>query len=128
MTGRTAKRIGMGLTVLAALATELWYAFDGDASSEPWTYHLIQLPWWLLLPLAIGVGVWIPAHLIERKLHAERIAPARIAAGGYVSTGIITSDTAPTVPSGPAPGAPKPTFVSDVHYVPPTGESNTHTT
>jgi len=81
MTGRTAKRIGMGLTVLAALGTELWFAFDGDASSEPWTYHLIQLPWWLLLPLAIGVGVWIPAHLIERKLHAQRLARQQMLAG-----------------------------------------------
>jgi len=93
----------MGLTVLAALATELWFAFDGDASSEPWTYHLIQLPWWLLLPLAVGVGVWIPAHLIERKLHAQRLARQQRLTEELSRTQVI-------------------------HYVPTAGESNTHTT
>ena len=120
MTGRTAKRIGMGLTVLAALGTELWFAFDGDASSEPWTYHLIQLPWWLLLPLAIGAGVWIPAHLIERKLHAEQLAKARAAAAN--TTQVIRVQYVPTE------GVSNTRAAELLTVDPEPGESNTRTT
>jgi hypothetical protein len=55
------------LAVVLAVGTECWFAWDGNPQTEPWTSYLIRLPWWLLMPLAVGFGVWLPWHLWDAR-------------------------------------------------------------
>lgn len=72
MSRRTKYRLGfLGVTAVA-VALELVAAFDGDTASEPWTQHLIRLPWWVLMPLAVGFGAWLPWHLWDAKRRKSR--------------------------------------------------------
>lgn len=72
MSRRTAFRAGfLGVTAVAVVL-ELVAAFDGDGATEPWTEHLIRLPWWVLVPLSVGFGVWLPWHLVTEKRRKER--------------------------------------------------------
>lgn len=68
---RIAATFFLSVTTIAVI-TELVYAFDGDKSTRPWTDYLIRLPWWVLVPVAVGFGAWLPLHLITEKRKKER--------------------------------------------------------
>lgn len=56
----------------AAVGMELLAAFDNSPDTVPWTSYLIQLPWWILIPLALALSVWLPIHLwISKKRQAK---------------------------------------------------------
>ena len=76
----------MFLAVTAlAVGGELWAAFDSSPATRPWTDYLIQLPWWLLVPLSVAFAVWLPLHLIEFKARQARALTAECDARIYQS-------------------------------------------
>ncbi len=64
MTRRTAWGVGfLGITAVA-VGAEVFAAFDGNDNTVPWTGYLTQLPWWVTIPLAVVLGVWLPTHFV----------------------------------------------------------------
>lgn len=61
----------LGLTG-AAISMELLAAFDDSPSTVPWTSYLISLPWWVLMPAALALSVWLPIHLWMSKKRREK--------------------------------------------------------
>ena len=72
MTRRTLARVAFLTVTAGAIAMELWYAFDGDKDTEPYTEYLIRLPWLVLVPLAVGFSVWLPWHLFASKRRGHK--------------------------------------------------------
>ncbi|HEX5996285.1 MAG TPA: hypothetical protein VFY84_14180 [Jiangellales bacterium] len=68
---RIAATFFLSVTVVAVIL-ELVYALDGDKSTRPWTDYLIMLPWWVMVPAALLLSVWLPLHLIVEKRKKER--------------------------------------------------------
>lgn len=61
----------LGLTA-GAVGMELWAGLDSNPDTAPWTSYLIRLPWWILMPLALILSVWLPIHLwIAKKRQAK---------------------------------------------------------
>lgn len=75
MSKRTAWRTAFLAVTALAVALELVAAFDGDDATEPWTEHLIRLPWWVLSPLSVGFAGWLVWHLWDAKRRKERGDP-----------------------------------------------------
>jgi hypothetical protein len=50
-------------TTVAAVGEELWAALDNSPSTVPWTELLTDLPWWITMPAALTLSVWLPLHL-----------------------------------------------------------------
>ena len=67
MSRRTLARVAFLTVTAGAVAMELWYAFDGDPQTEPWTEYLIKLPWLVLVPVVVGFSIWLPWHLFDAK-------------------------------------------------------------
>lgn len=98
MTSRTVKRIVFLALTAATVGMEIWFATDGDPASEPWTSLLVEFVPGPVTAVAIVVLLWwLPPHMLDA--YRKRTA-------GPVH-----------VPGEAAP----------VHYVPPSGTSNTHT-
>lgn len=56
--------LGGFLTVTAlALGAELVAALDNSPATVPWTELLTDLPWWVTMPAALALSVWLPIHL-----------------------------------------------------------------
>lgn len=72
MTRRTAWGVVFGAATATAVAMELWAAFDGDPDTVPWTEYLVKLPWWVLVPAALTLSIWLPIHLVLAKRRYER--------------------------------------------------------
>jgi hypothetical protein len=53
----------LAVTALA-VGGELWAAFDNSPNTVPWTELLTDLPWWVTMPAALLLAVWLPLHLI----------------------------------------------------------------
>jgi hypothetical protein len=61
----------LGITGVA-VGMELWAGLDSIPDTVPWTDYLIQLPWWILMPLALALSVWLPIHLwIAKKRRTQ---------------------------------------------------------
>lgn len=58
------------LTALAVIL-EVVFAFDDNPETLPWTDYLIRLPWWVLMPVAVGFAAWLPWHLWDAKRRKE---------------------------------------------------------
>lgn len=62
----------LGVTAVA-VGAELLAAFDSSPSTVPWTELLTDLPWWVTMPAALLLSLWLPAHLAYwyRRRRAE---------------------------------------------------------
>jgi hypothetical protein len=52
----------LGITT-GAVAAELVAALDNSPDTIPWTEYLTDLPWWVTMPAALTLSVWLPLHL-----------------------------------------------------------------
>jgi hypothetical protein len=69
---KLARTFFLGVTVLA-IGTECWFAWDGDANTDPWT-DLIgdYVPWQLTMAVFGALVVWLPAHFYVRYKREAR--------------------------------------------------------
>ena len=73
----------LGVTI-TALATECWFAWDGDPETDPWT-DLIgdYVPWQAALAVFGALLLWVPAHFyvrFKRELAEQRAKRALLVA------------------------------------------------
>lgn len=62
-----------------AVGAELLAALDDSPDTVPWTELLTDLPWWVTMPAALTLSVWLPLHLASwyRRRRADSIVPRR---------------------------------------------------
>lgn len=68
-----------------AVTGELVAAFDHSDATAPWTELLTDLPWWITMPAALLLAVWLPLHLAH-WYRLRRATPT----GGITVTALAT--------------------------------------
>jgi len=77
VTRRTAWTVGfLGVTAVA-VGAEILAAFDGNPDTVPWTEYLTDLPWWVTIPAALVLSVWLPLHLLAAYRRKQRGEPPK---------------------------------------------------
>ncbi len=78
--------IGAFLAATAtAVGAELVAATDHSPDTVPWTELLTDLPWWVTMPAALLLAVWLPIHLALRyRRRRAGTAPQPLRQGGVM--------------------------------------------
>ena len=63
MTRRTLARVAFLTVTAGAIAMELWYAFDGDKDTEPYTTLIVDyVPGPVTAAVILFLMWWVPTH------------------------------------------------------------------
>src|SRR5438045_7488248 len=82
-------------TTVAAVGEELLASFDRSPATVPWTELLTDLPWWVTMPAALLLSIWLPLHLASWYRRRRAAAPSpQLRQGGAMQP-------APSTPATP---------------------------